>query len=333
MIMKKLLSILFALISFAAFAQPGSLSQSVYRSRVNDSTTINGATASGYGYFLWNNQKAVPSWQFWDGTSLVDWNPSSAGAGTVTSVSGTANRITSTGGATPVIDISGAYVGQTSITTLGTIATGTVPGTLVSNTPAGTIAATTAQAAINELDTEKLAATATTIGAQDLFISSVAMWPRVTGGCSSLAQTEIATSLFNVQSLDFDQTTQEFAQMQFVFPRNWNNGTITATVYWTAASGTGGVVWGVSGGAYSNDDALTVALGTAQTVTDTFIAASDLHITATSSSITLAGTPADADFIAIQISRNPADGSDTLDADAKLLGVRIVFTLDAGTSE
>lgn len=44
--------------------------------------------------------------------------------GTVTSVSGTTNRITSTGGATPVIDISASYVGQASITTLGTIATG-----------------------------------------------------------------------------------------------------------------------------------------------------------------------------------------------------------------
>ncbi len=59
-------------------------------------------------------------------------------AGTVTSVSGTANRITSTGGATPVIDISAAYVGQTSITTLGTIATGTWQGTVVGATYGGT---------------------------------------------------------------------------------------------------------------------------------------------------------------------------------------------------
>lgn len=42
----------------------------------------------------------------------------------VTSVSGTTNRITSTGGTTPVIDISASYVGQTSITTLGTLTTG-----------------------------------------------------------------------------------------------------------------------------------------------------------------------------------------------------------------
>lgn len=45
--------------------------------------------------------------------------------GFVTSVSGTSNRITSTGGTTPVIDISASYVGQSSITTLGTVTTGT----------------------------------------------------------------------------------------------------------------------------------------------------------------------------------------------------------------
>lgn len=59
-------------------------------------------------------------------------------AGTVTSVSGTANRITSTGGATPVLDISGSYVGQSSITTLGTIATGVWQGTTVAKTYGGT---------------------------------------------------------------------------------------------------------------------------------------------------------------------------------------------------
>lgn len=51
------------------------------------------------------------------------------GAGGVTSVSGTSNRITSSGGTTPVIDISASYVGQTSITTLGTITTGVWTGT------------------------------------------------------------------------------------------------------------------------------------------------------------------------------------------------------------
>ena len=49
------------------------------------------------------------------------WANISTGAGTVTSVSGTTNRITSTGGSTPVIDISASYVGQSSITLIGTL--------------------------------------------------------------------------------------------------------------------------------------------------------------------------------------------------------------------
>lgn len=59
----------------------------------------------------------------------------------VSSVSGTANRITSTGGTTPVIDISASYVGQSSITTLGTIGTGVWQGTAVGLAYGGTASA------------------------------------------------------------------------------------------------------------------------------------------------------------------------------------------------
>lgn len=65
--------------------------------------------------------------------------------GVVTSVSGTANRITSTGGATPAIDISAAYVGQTSITTLGTVTAGTWNATAIAGTKGGTGLTATAQ--------------------------------------------------------------------------------------------------------------------------------------------------------------------------------------------
>ncbi len=64
--------------------------------------------------------------------------------GTVTSVSGTADRITSTGGATPVIDIAATYVGQASITTLGTIATGVWNGSVIPLAYGGTNANLTA---------------------------------------------------------------------------------------------------------------------------------------------------------------------------------------------
>lgn len=71
-------------------------------------------------------------------TGRGHWAPSSGGGGSVISVSGTSNRITSTGGTTPVIDIAATYVGQTSITTLGTIATGTWNATAISAAKGGT---------------------------------------------------------------------------------------------------------------------------------------------------------------------------------------------------
>lgn len=169
-----------------------------------------------------------------------------------------------------------------------------------------------------------------TVGLQDLPVSAVAMWPRVTNGCSPIAQTEIGTSLFNIQTLDFNQTTQQFAQFQIVLPRNYNNGTITATVYWTASSGSGGVVWGLKMGSYRNDDPLSGTFGSEVTVSDTLIATDDVHITSASSAITPGGTVADGNLMCVQISRNPADGSDTLTADAKLLFIVFHVTIDAG---
>lgn len=60
----------------------------------------------------------------------------------VSSVSGTTNRITSTGGSTPQIDISASYVGQASITTLGTVGTGTWNATAITVPYGGTGVAT-----------------------------------------------------------------------------------------------------------------------------------------------------------------------------------------------
>ncbi len=63
-----------------------------------------------------------------DGTN---WYPVSTGNDTVNSVSGTAHRITVTGTDNVVVDIANDYIGQTSITTLGTVTTGTWDATPV----------------------------------------------------------------------------------------------------------------------------------------------------------------------------------------------------------
>lgn len=76
-----------------------------------------------------------------DANGYVTLNSSALG---VLTVSGTPNRISSTGGQNPVIDIDAAYVGQTSITTLGTITTGTWNASVIGLAYGGTNANLTA---------------------------------------------------------------------------------------------------------------------------------------------------------------------------------------------
>jgi len=75
--------------------------------------------------------------EYYDGSTLA-WSALSAASSSVTSVTGTANRVTSTGGTTPQIDISAAYIGQASITTLGTITAGTWDASIIGVTYGGT---------------------------------------------------------------------------------------------------------------------------------------------------------------------------------------------------
>jgi hypothetical protein len=158
------------------------------------------------------------------------------------------------------------------------------------------------------------------------WIAASAWIPRTTGGCGVDSREIGSTNRQNFDELLFDSGTDEFAQAIVVLPSNYNNGTITARFYWTAASGSGDVVWGIQGRAFADDDALDQAAGTAQTVTDTLLAANDMHITSATSSVTFGGTPASNVPIQLQIYRDADAAGDTLAVDARLLGVQIVYT-------
>lgn len=76
--------------------------------------------------------------EYYDAVSAM-WVTVGTGGSTVNSVSGTLNRITITGtAADPIVDIAATYVGQNTITTLGTIATGVWQGTSVKEGFGGT---------------------------------------------------------------------------------------------------------------------------------------------------------------------------------------------------
>jgi hypothetical protein len=161
-------------------------------------------------------------------------------------------------------------------------------------------------------------------GATNLWIPASAWIPKTTAGCG-VDSRETSTNDQNFDELLFDAGTDEFADALVVMPSNYNNGTITARFYWTAASGSGDVIWGIQGRAFANDDALDTAAGTAQTVTDTLIAANDMHVSGATSACTIGGTPAANTPIQFSIYRDANAAGDTLAVDARLLGVEILF--------
>lgn len=156
--------------------------------------------------------------------------------------------------------------------------------------------------------------------------------PLTTAGCSEPTKVEAATNDINYYVLDFDASTEEHAFWSFAMPENWNAGTVNATFYWTNAGGmaTETVVWGIAGGSWGDDDAIDAALGTEITTTDTFLAQGDLHISSESSAITIANATA-GEWVNIVVARKV--GSDDLTGDARLIAVKLTYTIDQYSDE
>lgn len=103
-------------------------------------------TSPATGLMIYNT--TTGKFNYYNGSSWVVFFAGTAG---VNSITGTSNRITIGGtSADPTVDISSSYAGQNTITTLGTIGTGTWNGSTIGLAYGGT-GATTQQDAINAL--------------------------------------------------------------------------------------------------------------------------------------------------------------------------------------
>jgi len=106
------------------------------------------------------------------------------------------------------------------------------------------------------------------------------------------------------------------ARLQWIvpMPADWNGGTITAIIGWTCTGTAGGTVkWTLKGYLVGDDGTLNATLGTLGSLTDTFITANDLHITAESSALTVGGS---GNLLLLELIRDYANDTDT---DAALL--------------
>jgi hypothetical protein len=295
---------------------------------VADGTDWDPGNGAGLYYF----QTGV--WHFISGTSV----------GTVTSVAQTVpgflsvsgSPITSTG--TLAITYSGTALpvanGGTSLTTLTAnnvmLGNGTSAPQFVAPSTSGNVLTSNGT---TWTSTALPAATPTSVGRHAVWIVAGSMSPSATGGCAALATIASGANLPDIQSLDFDATTEEYAQFRIRMPKSWDEGTVTFVPVWSHAATTTnfGVVWSLQAVAVSNDDTIGVAFGTAQTSTDTGGTTDDLYAGPESSAITVSGTPAAEDVVCFRVFRTPGNGSDTMAIDARLLGVTVYITTDAGT--
>ena len=168
------------------------------------------------------------------------------------------------------------------------------------------------------------------VGKQTIWVPANAMTPTNSNGCSDITKVETTSGRPDMYVLDFDKDSDEHAQFTIAFPKSWNLSTITYQVFWSGLAATTGVTWGLQGVAMNDNETIDVAYGSPVTVDDDAQSAvEELLVSAESSAVTIAGTPADDDLTYFRIFRDVSAGNDDMAGDARLHGVKIFYTTDA----
>jgi hypothetical protein len=176
-----------------------------------------------------------------------------------------------------------------------------------------------------------------TVGRETVWIPSSIIYPSTTNGCAALAQVETTALRPDLKVLDFDASSDEFAQFTFAFPKSWNKEAIQFQPYWTVTgTNTGSVKWELAAVSLGNDESINTVFGnkTGTTALAHSGTSNDLMVSAESGDVFiggLTGTAEDSDLVYFQINRDV--DSDNQSGDARLLGVKLYFTTNAANDD
>jgi hypothetical protein len=167
-------------------------------------------------------------------------------------------------------------------------------------------------------------------GKETIWVPAAAMYASTTNGADA-EQVETTATRPDMKVFDFDASTQQYTQFTIAMPKSWNEGTLTYQVYWApSTTNTGDAIFGLQGVACADGDTIDVAFGTAIEVTDAGIGTvEDQQVSAESSAMTVAGSPAAGEQSYFQLFRKAADGGDTFTGECRVLGIKLFFTTDA----
>jgi len=166
-------------------------------------------------------------------------------------------------------------------------------------------------------------------GTETIFVPANGMYVTTTNPAEA-ASVETTALRPELKVLDYDASTNEFAQFSIAMPKSWNEGTLTFQAFWAPSNtDTGNALIGLQGVSVANDATSDVVFGTAIYVTDAGGGAvEDVLVSPVSTAVTVASAAADT-YTYFQVFRNASDGSDTFTGDVRLLGIKLFYTTDA----
>tara|TARA_R110000744_G_scaffold35458_2_gene82123 strand:- start:144 stop:1352 length:1209 start_codon:yes stop_codon:yes gene_type:complete len=169
------------------------------------------------------------------------------------------------------------------------------------------------------------------VGQHTIFVPAAAMEPAVTTAPAANNVVEIGTSLFAARTLDFATGADDFAYFGVQMPKSWDAGTLICQFVWSATGTTANtVLWGIAATSLGNDEVLTTAFATPTSpAADTNSTTADDLMISAEVAVTVGSTPTAEDYVIFEVSR--VVSGDTLAEDARLHGIKIHYTTDAGS--
>ncbi len=160
---------------------------------------------------------------------------------------------------------------------------------------------------------------------RNFWVDAGAMLPTSLSGATAGAVNYSGTDNLAADAFLFDDTIAEYINFKLMMPDEWNKTAIKVKLGWSPSSGNGNVVWEVAAASVGDLGTPGNLLGTAITIIDSGVNTGQFHLTTGSPLLTIGNSPSTGMMTYFRVGRLPANSSDTVSGDAKLLGLGIQY--------
>ncbi|GAB6139937.1 hypothetical protein JCM14076_06660 [Methylosoma difficile] len=141
-----------------------------------------------------------------------------------------------------------------------------------------------------------------------------------------------ATYSSSTGTYDFSSTIAQDITFRHCLPRAWDAGLLSfKAIFSLPSSSSGGVVWGLAVASMSDGDSSNPSYGTRVNVSKNVAFADVVYMTNESSGVVVGNSASKGDLLTFNLQRVVSDSADTVSVDARLIGLLIYCTMDAGT--